>query len=467
MMWQGLIQGHSIRVKLTAWYSLCLAATLFIFAIGARVAMQASLQEAVDHDLRIRQADVHHFLTASTTLNHEELLDELQEQVLLGLGGGQVELWDGAGRLLFRSARLQAGQLGPVVQPGKPDDPLQLASLGTGPLEHRVSSQTLAVNGNFYTVRAGQAMHEFQESLEHFDQFLWLSAPLLLTLATAGGYWLSSRALAPVDRIARDAHAISITNLSSRLQVPPAQDELQRLVVTLNEMLERIDGAVQRIVQFTGDASHELRTPLTLIHTAAEFSLRGERSHEELLDGMRRVRRESIRMSRLVDDLLLLARADGAALCPVDLADVVRSATDQIQPLADAKGIELEVRVPAGQVLVNGDEDALGRLLVILLDNAVKYTGDGGRVAVEASGELGGPRVTVTDNGMGISTEELPRIWDRFWRADKVRSRNAGGSGLGLAIARSIADRHGAQLEAHSVAGEGSRFTVQFPAWVA
>ena len=244
---------------------------------------------------------------------------------------------------------------------------------------------------------------------------------------------MSRRALAPVDRITRDARLISISNLSRRLEVPRARDELQRLTQTLNEMLDRLDKSVRRMVQFTADASHELRAPLTLIHTAAEFSLRRERKPEELLDAMRKVVRESERTASLVDNLLVLAHSgtDEFRAGPVDLAGVAHNVYEQVVTLAKPKQIQVSIDVADESAIVQGDDQALSRLFLILLDNAVKYTPDGGQICFQVHSRDSHVEAIVRDTGIGIAADDLPHIYDRFWRADKVRSRNLGGAGWG------------------------------------
>jgi heavy metal sensor kinase len=330
-----------------------------------------------------------------------------------------------------------------------------------------VASQAVTVKGKRFTIQVAEPMHEFEESMERFEGMLLVAAPLFLILASLGGFWMSRRALAPVDRITRDARLISISNLSRRLEVPRANDELQRLTQTLNEMLDRIDKSVRRMVQFTADASHELRAPLTLIYTAAEFSLRRERKPEELLDAMRKVVRESARTASLVDDLLVLARADSGTdelrVAPVDLAAVARNVYEQVLTLAKPKHIQVSIDHAEEQVIVQGDEEALARLFLILLDNAVKYTPDNGQISFKVRSRDSHAEAIIRDTGIGIAAEDLPHIYDRFWRADKVRSRNLGGAGLGLSIALWIVQQHGGEIEARGEIGQGSQFTVRLP----
>jgi heavy metal sensor kinase len=453
----------SIRFRLTAWYFCSLAVILGLFALAAWFGMESSMLKAVDHDLRLRLEDVQQFIDRELAATPGELTDDFQEQAGLGLGGSLLEVRDGAGLMLYRSARLGKTQLGTSAA-GRT---IEYATQRGVRLNLRVASQAIDVGGRRFSVRVAESLHEFQESRERFEGILLLLSLPSLLLAALGGLWLSGRALSPVDRITNEARRISIANLETRLQTPPAKDELQRLVLTLNEMLERIDNAVKRMVQFTADASHELRAPLTLIHTAAEFSLRRERSREDLLDAMGKILRESGRTSQMVDDLLLLARADSgsdaSAMELLDLCVCARGAVEQAVVLAEPKAIPVNARIPTAAIMVEGDEQALARLWLILLDNAIKYSNPGGPIDFEVAVEHGEAVARVTDNGVGIAAEELPHIFDRFWRADKVRSRSMGGAGLGLSIAQWIVQRHRGAITVRSEPGKGSQFAVRFP----
>jgi heavy metal sensor kinase len=457
---------RSIRFRLAAWYFVSLALILTLFGLGAWFAMRVSVREALDHDLKQRIHDVRGFIAQELGQGEAELLEELQEHSQLGLGGGLLQLSDGNGRVLFRSGRLKSTSLN-LVYPAPGDRNVRITSPRVGRNQVRVAAQVVEVEGRQFLIQVAEPMEEFDESLARFETLLLVLAPVFLLLASAGGFWMSGRALAPVGRITNHARAIRATNLSARLPVPAAQDELARLTQTLNEMLDRIETEMKRIVQFTADASHELRAPLTLIHTAAEFSLRRERSREELVEAMRKIVRQSERTSRLVDDLLLLARADSHAdapvLIPTDVLSTGRQATELASTLAQAKNIDFSAEIPAETLLMDGDEDLLEQLWLILLDNAVKYTPEGGKIRFAMRSLNSRMEVSVRDSGIGISSEELPHVYDRFWRADKVRSRSRGGVGLGLSIARWIVDSHRGHIEVRSQPGRGSEVTVRLP----
>ncbi len=307
----------------------------------------------------------------------------------------------------------------------------------------------------------------WQEALDEFRWTAMLLIPCGIIAAALGGYWISRRALAPVDRVTSTARAITAQHLGRRLDVPATGDELQRLSETLNDMLARLETAFAETTRFTADASHELRTPVSLIRTTAEVALRRPRSAEEYRVALEGILQESVRTSGLVQDLLTLTRADagvdGWNPSRVDLRALVGELRETLAALCEGRGLALRLDVPEPSVFVDGDPAALGRLVVILADNAVKYTPAPGEVRVTLRAIDRTAEIEVADTGMGISAEDLPCVFDRFYRADKARSRDSGGAGLGLSIARWIVDRHGGRITIASEAGTGCRVRVQLP----
>jgi len=304
--------------------------------------------------------------------------------------------------------------------------------------------------------------------LDRFLTGLLASIPLLLLISSAGGYFLSRRALLPVDRISASARTISITNLSQRLPVPRTGDELQRLSETCNAMLERLEGAVSRIRQFTADASHDLRGPVSFMRTVAEVALRNPKIDADSRASFGEIVSESENAAALLENLLTLARADAeradVALVTLDLRHVVEEACEVAQPLAAERQHTLLVDLDSSRnYRVMGDFASLRRLFWILLDNAVKYTPSPGRIEVGLSCCADELVVAVRDNGIGISEEDLPRIFDRFYRADPSRGQ-VEGNGLGLSIAKWIAEMHRARLSVASVVHSGTTFEIAFPA---
>jgi heavy metal sensor kinase len=277
---------------------------------------------------------------------------------------------------------------------------------------------------------------------------------------------MSRRALAPVDELTRAARSITADRLSKRLAVPKTGDELERLAQTLNDMIERLEKAFKQISQFTSDASHELRTPLAVMRTTAEVALRSPENLDECRDALEHIVIELDRTSHLVENLLLIAKADSGeatlSLKPVDLVNAMSEACAEVSVLARVKGVEIEARLPEGPVWVNGDAHSLRRLFLILLDNAIKYTPAGGRCEATVDSGEGFAVGAVRDTGIGIAEEERAHIFDRFYRVDRARSRHQG-CGLGLAIGRWIVESHGGSISIESELDRGSLFRVELP----
>jgi signal transduction histidine kinase len=276
------------------------------------------------------------------------------------------------------------------------------------------------------------------------------------------GAWLTHRLLKPLDDIAAAAHQITrADDLSRRLPDPGRRDEIGRLTMVLNQTLERLETLFHSRQRFLADASHELRTPLTTIRGNLDLIRRMGDAEPEILDD---VQAELERMTRLVDDLLLLARADTGGLPlhrhPIELDNIFLEVYRQVQSLDSPVQVSIQ---EVDQVCVLGDADRLKQLLLILVDNAIKYTPAGGEVLMSLSKNDHYAIIEVSDNGVGIPAADLLRIFDRFYRVDKARTRNPGGSGLGLSIARWIAVAHGGDIDVQSTVGEGSTFSVKLP----
>lgn len=467
-----MLEYRSTRFRLTAWGFIMLSATLAVMGISGWFAMRSSLYSAIDNDLENRLLDVENFLKTEPDLSHDALRTELGTRSSLGMGTSVYMVFDDRGTEIFRSPSVGEYQL--TIPPENPGATIKFLREGSyvgkqNELIHslRTASKRINIRGTGIIIEVVQPLNGLDLALSYFEYFLLIGVPLLLGLGTLGAFWITRRALAPVDRITMDARSITATNLSGRLAVPVAVDELRRLSETLNEMLDRIEASFQSIRQFTADASHELRTPMTLIQAAADFSLRRDRTKEELQEAMDRILRESKRTAALVDDLLTIARSDSDPQAfqneAIDLQNILTDVAAQTRTLAEGKQIDVIPQIPPQAAVIHGDELSIRRLFMTLVDNAVKYTPKDGTIWIELLQEDGLAIIRIRDTGMGIASEELPRVFDRFWRADKVRSREEGGTGLGLAIAKGITERHGGSLQVESQLGLGSIFTLRFP----
>ena len=288
----------------------------------------------------------------------------------------------------------------------------------------------------------------------------------VLFVASLGVGWVvAGRVLRPIGRITAVARDIQATDLSRRIELPGPEDELKQLADQFDAMLARLDAAFAAQRQFTADASHELRNPLAIIRTNVDVALADPRADpDDLRHTITVVKRASDRMARLVDDLLALARRQEPTLEhePVDLGVAVTEASDDFVVPAAARNIVLDRAIAPG-VVVTGDRDALKRAVANLLENAVRLAPAGSRIRLATGSEGDRAWIAVADEGPGISPEDQPHVFDRFWRADKARSRADGGTGLGLAIVRQIAESHGGSIRLQSKVGVGSSFVIWLP----
>lgn len=426
-------KDRSIRFRLTVWYTSVLTAALLLFGVSVWVLLRARLLANVDDELRDRIAGVTAFVTSEMQENPNTPLTEALTEFAQTLPGSlSLEVRDARGATVF-------GERGNA---------------------ERTRAAQVTIRNAQYTIIAGASLEDATTTLRELAFLMLLLTPLMIAIASAGGVWLSRRALRPVDEITAAAKVIGIEQLSQRLPVPQTGDELQRLTEVWNAMLERLQSAVMVLSQFAADASHEMRTPLAVIRTTAEIALRRARHPEEYREALHGIARESVKMTQLVEDLLLLARHEGGsgemATAHVYLHELLEAAYREIAPIASEHGIVVQIYGP-DECFVRGNAPALQRLFVALLDNAIKYSHRGEEVRAQVSaGE-----VSIEDHGRGIEKQELPQIFRRFFRADAARTGS--GHGLGLAIAASIAKAHGAVIDVESAPGAGSCFRVRFP----
>jgi heavy metal sensor kinase len=456
------LKSLTIQARLTAWYFLSLAIIVALLAGGSWFAMRASMYHSIDRDLRYRIGSVVPFVVSHSLNTREQFAKVFAASSDSTIVGVFVQIVDEQAAILYESDVLRGHRV-PVLPQGRPDGSLSISSVVRHGWPLRVASQYVVVAGAGLTVNVVEPLHDVMESLREYSLYLALLIMVALLVTTAAGYWISRRALAPVEQIRKEAEAIDPADLTTRLRVPRSDDELARLARTLNAMLSRIEAGFRSIERFTADASHELRAPLALIMTAGEVSLRRERTRDDLAEVLRKIVREARHMSKLVENLLDLARGDArkrhTELAPLDLTDMLRDLLAELTPSAAAKGLGVSAAIPDRETLVLGEGTELRRLFLILLDNAIKYT-EAGSIRLTVSADSLHVRVTVSDTGIGIEDTALPHVFDRFWRADKVRSRAEGGAGLGLSLASQIVERHGGTISVESGPGRGTSFTV-------
>ncbi len=457
----------SIGSRLTLWYLAIFAAAQLLFGVAMWVALRQELYSATDEALKAQIEDLTNFLKSQKKKNMTvtKLREEASEAYDLEHSGDFLQIYDEDGNWIFRALWLERNQFALQAPASIKGRSFQNVWIANRPF--RFITQRIEVNGRLYTVQTGIPTDQIVATLSLFRRYLVMLAPLLLLAAASGGYWLSHKALSPVDVITRMARNIGGNNLSDRLEKLTTGDELQRLSDTLNEMLGRIESAFLRVTQFTADASHELRTPISLIRTEAEIALRKTRGNEEYREALRHILLEAERTSSLVEELLSLARSDSGReslhLAPLDLRPAVGETANEWRQLVESRNLQFTQSVADCELPVLADRKAVQRLLAILLDNAVKYTPPPGAIELRLEEQDGNAIISVCDSGIGIAKEDQVRIFERFCRVDKARSRELGGAGIGLAIADWIVQQHRGSIAVHSSIGNGSTFVVELP----
>lgn len=465
----------SIRTRLTLWYVGLLALLLIFFGVALYTTVYITSYQEVDRSLHQRASDIQASLATVLTLQEDPWAVLRRGGLFLPTadvfanGAIYVQLSGTDGTVLSRSENLGNQRL--II----PQEQLDRVKLGeTVPSDFTVNQTRLRAYVAPIVTRSGQVVGyiELAQSLQQVDTTLRDLATLIIIsiaagLATAavGGWFIAGNILEPIDRVTMTAQKITrARDLGRRIEVPATNDEVGRLAQTFNEMLARIEELFRVQQRFVADVSHELRSPLTAVRGNLDLLKRGaaddpaERQQViEVIDS------ETSRMSRLVSDLLLLARQDAGvpiAKHPIELDTLLLEVYRQAQ--LSAKGVKLTLGAE-DQAIIVGDRDRLKQVFLNLVDNAIKYTPQGGEVTLSLSKDDTWVKVAVRDTGIGIAPENIPNLFDRFYRVDKARSRDAGGTGLGLAIAKSVVDAHNGKLTVESEPGKGSTFTVWLP----
>ncbi len=450
---------HSFRTRLTFWYAAVLLAGLLAFAGWMWFAVHQYLATSADDRINRRLEGLNSAIKEESNESVNALREELREFALETPEGELTAVHGRGGRDLLAPAGIPETLLRTA-----PED--RIGDIYSGSVHYRARRTKITVKDESYDLAVATSTAEADGFLQQFRLLLLGAAPMLALIASMGGYWMSRRVLTPVDELTSAARHISLDNLGQRLPVQKTGDELERLGDTWNEMLGRLDNAVERMRRFTADASHELRTPISIIRTTAELALRRERDPEEYRKALENVHREAEWMTQLAEDLLLLARADSGTFVlrgeKVEGDALARRFADDAAPGAEVRGIAMHERLGAGTAQVTGDGRALRRLLTNLVDNAVQHTPPDGTIEIETSAGGGLVAIAVRNSGEGIRSEDLPHIFERFYRGDPSRTRE-NGAGLGLAIARTIAQAHGAEIEVVSTLGKGAVFSVKMP----
>jgi two-component system, OmpR family, heavy metal sensor histidine kinase CusS len=456
-----------ITIRLSLWYFMMFATAACLLNVASWWMLGRSLDSTEYHDLQERAEDV------QLLLSHEDpqkgvaqIGQDLAAIYSLKDDGKWMQIMDQDGNWIYRSRRM-AEQNPELLLPNRLPGHGIIAHFHQGTRYVRILSYPIVARGRAYSVQTGVALNKSMALMSSFTTRLVLLTPAVILLAALGGHWMSRRALGPVAQLAAEARRINDRNLDIRLPVTEAHDEISDLSRTLNEMLERIDNAFASVRAFTGNASHELRTPITLLRTEIEVALFRPREGDEYRTILTRLHKETIRMSTLVENLLSIARADAGAekavMQPIDVNHLLRRLNQDWKTVMELSLLDFRTEARGQDLVTLGDPASLTRLLSILLDNARKYTPPRGSVVVTAASEGTRIRFSVRDSGIGISTKDLPHIFERFYRGEQGIMAESRGSGLGLALGKWIAERHGAQLLVESEPGRGSEFSCSMP----
>lgn len=450
---------RTLRFRFAIWISLFLLLILVAFSLFLYRNLERNLSNAMDDSLRANAMQVAAFIELQDTDPSTQPLQDRSISVRVFNPSGEKVYGAGTYQDMHTPSELTLAEeetYKTFTDPFDSEDKVRL-----------FSSPVLRDGEAVGTVQTIQSLERVAEPLEQLLILLGTGVPLFVILVGAGGYWLAGRALAPIDHITETAAQISTDDLSTRLDLPPTHDEVGRLASTFNVMLSRLEEAFRREKQFTSDASHELRTPLAATRTIAETTLNRPRSAAAYEEALTDILDEVLRMQRLAEDLLRLARQEGFDTAQtterVNLSELLQDVVDSVRPLADAKGLRLTCST-VENLVVEGDTGALIRLFMNLLDNAIKYTLSGSVIVTAQRGDKGLAEVMIRDTGIGIPGNHLPHVFERFYRADP--SRAATGTGLGLTIAQAIADAHGGALtiQSHENVGTTCVFSVPLTA---
>jgi len=475
---------RSLRFKLTVWYVLILAILLISFSGFLYITLSRSLYRDVDNRLR----SLAHLIatesgTPSSTFGFGELDQAMRATLNLRPVGKFIQVLDESGNIGEKSENLKNVQLPISLQALKNASKgfITFETVGNfGNTSLRMMTLPVIEKGHMARIiQVASSLEDVEDALRTLFIILVIAVPLALLVASLGGLFLANQALKPVDHITQTARMITSQNLNQRIKSLKVKDEISRLIETFNDMISRLDQSFHQIRQFSSDASHELKTPLTILKGEVEVALRKERTSQDYEQILRSNLEEINRMSKIVDNLLLLARTETGDIRlfkeEVNVSQIVSEVVTQLTLLAHAKDLRLAASNHQEDILLYGDALRIRQMLINLIENSIKYTDPGGSISVsletnsshplpgKEQGSYDGVKIVVSDTGIGIAKEDQEKIFGRFFRVDKARSREQGGSGLGLSICKWIVEAHQGEISVESEVGKGSRFIVKLP----
>ena len=461
----------TLRTRVTTWYVSLLALALIVFGAALFFGVKGYLRASLEHSLTAEaRAITSIFVAEEESKGPSWMQGEIAEAYAPEISGRFIRVMRQDGNVLYQSGDTRDPQIASakVLLPSLPvaKDGFHEQSIGNDDELKLFEMPYLSSTGKDYLVEVGQSTTPIKRVLASLMKILLLIAPCILLAAALGGHFMMTLALRPLVVLTQQAERIGTQQFGERLLVIGTGDEMERLSLSLNRMISRLEDALAHNQRFSADVSHELRTPLTILRGELEQTLR--------TPGLRSIHHEAIgsaleeidRMAQIIESLLTISRldsgTDGMDLKPVDLNRLARWTSDQMYLLAEEKNIKLQ-SVQTGPVTVLADEGRLKQVLVNLLDNAIKYTPRGGTVTVSVAAAGRFAVLEVTDTGIGIPADSLPHVFERFYRTDKARTRESGGAGLGLSIVKAITNAHGGNITVESVEGEGTTVRFELP----
>jgi heavy metal sensor kinase len=439
---------RSIRFRLGAWYAGLLALLLLAFGGFVYFTLYQFLERSLQDTLSKEAQTIGQALLSKIRQTGEAfVVDEIEEH----------------------SGRPQDGTFEPQsVAFTSSDEPSSWREepMASGKKLFVYSMTYLDGAGMRYSIQAGASSNQIDQVLRELLLSLAVALPLIVGAAMGGGFLLTRSALRPLDRIATIAEKITSRNLNERVPETDTGDEVAKLAVSLNRMMIRLEESFHQVNRFSADVSHEIRTPLAILRAELEDVLKTQELKTESRDSIASALEEAERLSDIAEQLLEMTRLEAGEMLSepalLDIADLTRNAVDQMRVLADEKNVRLIYEGTSG-LNVLGDPIRLRQVVVNLIDNAIKYTPPGGSISVSSSRSNGKAILAVADTGIGIPSEALPYVFERFYRVDGARSRQLGGTGLGLAIVKSICSAFGGDVTVQSVIGSGTTFRVELP----
>lgn len=462
----SIVRPLSVRAKLTLWYLALTSLALSIFGLVTSLTLRYSLLKLKESSLTRREQRLMLYLEQQKRDGSRgPLADQLRSYALITHEGNLFQIRHKDGSLLFPLSEADAQWL---AHPATSCAKAVFSNVVVAGRQVTVMCHAAELDGQQVRLYVGGSLEDDIYILQSYRTSLLVLLPCLLGLAAASGYFLSRRAMRPVEQMTRAALDMGISNLSARLPEPAAHDELWSLAVAWNQLLDRLEKAVSRLSKFSADASHDLRTSITVMLATAQLALHRRRTEHEYRENLERIATECRTASTLLDALLSLARSDNFAyevsLRRLNAGELAVAACRRVEDLAESSGILLDWRLPVEDVFILGDELLLQRLLGILLDNAIKYTPESGEILVEVSHSASTVTVSVRDTGIGMTEDLRQHVFDRFYQGNLREHKHQAGNGLGLAIAKWIAEAHGAELTVQSIPTRGSEFLISFPA---